>query len=1028
MYASGFHHGTAARDITRDPLRPVITSSALASNGFSLSVTCNRLVVAGGLGFSLTASGGAVTLTYAGGSGTSVIAFTTSRLIYSTETLTLAYADGDCINSTFDELANISGVAVTNNSSFAASDTDPPEIAGTPVLAANGRTLSISFDEDITGTTGFTLSASGGAVSLAIATQAAQTLTYTASRDITSAETLTLAYAGASGNILDLSSNELANFSGVSVTNNSSVTGSEPTVTSWSVGTNGTTVTINFSTSMTGTKGFWLNVASLEYSSGSGTATHTYTANSTIYSDSNSPVLNYRKYRTSYLTSGSSDLMEFANKTGTNNSTQTFTGVNIDSDWLTANGPSPYYLLTASTTYRLKTNVTTEGTAFMILNANVVFDLNGYTITYSNSSYVSVANGGFESELVDGAIPDWTFSDPSKASRVTVRNGMWGNWMLRISGYSTPQTFTTSGSISIPLANVSYSVSVTPKSGSGVTVSIAVLDAGTSAVIVTSNSSNPGRGYAAVATWIPTTTDPVKIRVTVSGGSSCDFDRVTFERSQDMGVSVAKSSTGLSTHLRTATVNANLGKVSSPTVRNGAITAGAAYSLASNPVRGYSTPGVTIDNLTLTANGADSMHYGSQYDSNLTVMHCRMGGDLASITNRMANNAMVKNSAGSGTITVRDNYFSGHAQMGVSVSSTGDMSIAWNVMEHYALCTNSYGIHMGHNSSTTTADVSNNWIKPLNGRGILLDGSGSTVIRYTNIHDNWIEAREVANLEYTADAIEATALRWRNYSVTHDHVNITDNTFIAETGIGKSWACIGARISFDNSTGQMNNTANVLSGNTFRAIALEIDPDHTGIRPTTAWGMSIATFYSGTGTTFADNTFESNHVALNLGDNDGSGVTGLRCSENTFVKSSSGASMTFDSVRVGDFSKAVTDTWLINNAYSGGASSTIAFLGSTVKDISTGWLLDVTVTDAGVPVVGATVTVTTAQSTQIFSGTTNASGQCVDVPCITTTFSGTTSSSSTNHNNLAVAATKDSKNGSNSVNLTAAASTTVAIA
>ena len=80
--------------------------------------------------------------------------------------------------------------------------------------------------------------------------------------------------------------------------------------------------------------------------------------------------------------------------------------VDITPEWLSTNGPSPYYLNQANTTYVLQTDVETPGTAFVILKDYITFDLNGHTITYDNSIPITIQNGGFE-QGSGRSIPGW---------------------------------------------------------------------------------------------------------------------------------------------------------------------------------------------------------------------------------------------------------------------------------------------------------------------------------------------------------------------------------------------------------------------------------------------------------------------------------------------------------------------------------------------------------------------------------------------------------------------------------------------
>ena len=73
--------------------------------------------------------------------------------------------------------------------------------------------------------------------------------------------------------------------------------------------------------------------------------------------------------------------------------------INITSSWLQQQGSAPYYLTQANTTYVLDTNVSTPGTAFIAHASNITFNLNGYTISYDNSTPISVPNGDSRPEI-----------------------------------------------------------------------------------------------------------------------------------------------------------------------------------------------------------------------------------------------------------------------------------------------------------------------------------------------------------------------------------------------------------------------------------------------------------------------------------------------------------------------------------------------------------------------------------------------------------------------------------------------------
>ncbi|MDG2184555.1 MAG: DUF4347 domain-containing protein, partial [Mariniblastus sp.] len=117
--------------------------------------------------------------------------------------------------------------------------------------------------------------------------------------------------------------------------------------------------------------------------------------------------------------------------------------VNIDQAWLDAQGPGPYYLDQTGETYVLQTDVATAGSAFGIIAKDVVFDLNGHTVTYDNAAPISIVNHSFESGT--GASADgWDFTAAPSAERY---QGVWidnevydGDYSLRFAPSSENQT------------------------------------------------------------------------------------------------------------------------------------------------------------------------------------------------------------------------------------------------------------------------------------------------------------------------------------------------------------------------------------------------------------------------------------------------------------------------------------------------------------------------------------------------------------------------------------------------------------
>jgi hypothetical protein len=133
--------------------------------------------------------------------------------------------------------------------------------------------------------------------------------------------------------------------------------------------------------------------------------------------------------------------------------------------------------------------------------------------------------------------------------------------------------------------------------------------------------------------------------------------------------------------------------------------------------------------------------------------------------------------------------------------------------------------------------------------------------------------------------------------------------------------------------------------------------------------------------------------------------------------------MTHTGIVVGDWGNNVSDIRLYDIDYSGGTTPGITFLSTPVKDVSVGGLLDLTVNNLDTtPAVGATVTISNATPTLVYSGTTNGSGQITGIPLLFTKYSQLTSDPTvitpTSYNPMALSATLSGHNASDSLVMT----------
>jgi hypothetical protein len=730
--------------------------------------------------------------------------------------------------------------------------------------------------------------------------------------------------------------------------------------------------------------------------------------------------------------------------------------ITIDSAWLTANGPSPYPLLAANTTYLLTLDVTTEGLAFYLLAANVTLDLGFHTVTYDQNTPPGVVNGGFETDSIGAtSITGWNVTGASGAVVAAARVGFWGSKMLRIPGIAVGTTKTIiSDPIAIPKANVEYCALINPKVATNfATVTLSVIDNVTSAVLGSAASSDANRGTTAFVQFTPTTTHAVKLKVDCTstfGTAVVDLDHADLTRSRSAGIGAGPSYYNLSSDITAnATIAANASACNHPTVKNGTVAQGTGRSYGGMPIFIWGVVGATIDGITMTSSGASTSQIEGTFSTGpVTITNCTMTNAMDLVDDRMRAFAAIHLSNFTGDCTITGNTLRGTHQNGIGVtgpylaytdptylSSTSPITSAIinnNDIRVDCAWTDSYGIGI---AGAASFEFGNNTVIPINGRGMYLDGNSGFTLN-GNIHDNYIEARERPNLEYDATGIEATALRIRSGRIAG--CTFTDNSFVGYTDTGLSWSCAGARISqlndWNSSAHNNDNSNNLFTRCLFKAIVLNPDPGLSAPNAPNAWGLTLSRVDTGTGLKFVDCTFESNAVSLNIGDNDSYAgdehdVTFL---SPIIKKSSEGTGMTHSGIVAGDWGNNVSNIRLYDIDLTGGATADITFLSTPLKDVSVGGLLDLTVDNLDTtPAVGATVTVHDSTTALVYTGTTNGSGQIAGIPLLFTKYSQLTTDPTvitpTSYNPMTVAATLSGHNASSSLTMSDDATLTLTL-
>lgn len=206
---------------TVDTTPPVVLSSGVNAAG-----TKYTIVFDGPMNQSNT-TGQSITVDAAGDSLSNpvwdnayTLTFDVATPIYKDQVVLRSYSPGNMEDTSANSLAGYSDVAVNNGSTVPTPDVTAPTITSAS-LGTDGTTLTLGADENCTGLVGFTLRRSAGSqIAVSALGLADDTWTGTAAQ-VFNGETVVLDYAP--GNVQDLAGNPLAAFTGMAVTNNSTV-------------------------------------------------------------------------------------------------------------------------------------------------------------------------------------------------------------------------------------------------------------------------------------------------------------------------------------------------------------------------------------------------------------------------------------------------------------------------------------------------------------------------------------------------------------------------------------------------------------------------------------------------------------------------------------------------------------------------------------------------------------------------------------------------------------------------------------
>lgn len=486
----------------------------------------------------------------------------------------------------------------------------------------------------------------------------------------------------------------------------------------------------------------------------------------------------------------------------------------------------PYYASTANALYLLTENVSTPGSAIKLHATGVVLDLNGYEITYNNATPIVIPNASFETGT-GAAADNWDFTNAPNAERWA---GSWidsevydGDYSIKFNDTTLNEYVESTGTI-VLLANTTYALTAMVEYGGegvdanpGVVMYVSLVSGGTPVHTASKNTGN-ARGIQLIEATVTTggSNETYSVRVGITGHASATvpvfIDDIKVQMTKVYGVATsAKNYNAAETPDLTTYGTAN-----DTVITNGSITQGQDNGTWCHGIFHYGTDGTTMENLTITVQGANtSCIYGrDEYTYTSVLNNCALVSNATTISDRdLFYGAVVRYIQG----TITNNTITGGPHAGFLVKG-GEPGIAWvastvsgNTIRLRGHYTNGFGILASRGSQIFNNQIlcgSGEW----HSRGIRTVGAGDVT---TSIYNNTIEVQDtLSNQEYGGSAlggvygiqledavdvevygntvtaygndVEGFAFRANGTCLT---LNVHDNTFTATAGTAYAACC-----------------------------------------------------------------------------------------------------------------------------------------------------------------------------------------------------------------------------------------------
>lgn len=681
--------------------------------------------------------------------------------------------------------------------------------------------------------------------------------------------------------------------------------------------------------------------------------------------------------------------------------------VTIDGTWLadTANlcdtdyTTGPYKLTASDTLYTMTTGLTSDLQAF-VFRAKCGLNFNGQDIVYGNEAPVGLTNEGFET----GDFTGWdTSAAPSAQVVANAETGatgpyLWGSYCCQFTNLNGAETI--SQVMAIPEADRQYRATVWQSGlgSDGSSVKIEAIDNVTESSL--GSTTNTAAGAAASVVFTPTTTNDVRIEVTVTTLStkSPKVDDIRVRHADVFAISLSPSLTGLSSWAQglVGTVFGVNGGAIYDSLGTGSITQGQGESDTADVYRCYSSSGyVVIDNTTFENVGTNSLGCQAIYKGStlaFTNNTYDANGHNHHSTNRQAIMAAVSMTQNpDAALFIENNTFTDLAQQGIAInehSSADSRIIRNNTFSTDARITNAYAISAANGEVVDILYNTINTGSGKSGRGILFDDILGDCPTGSTIAFNDVAVRERGNYEYGFNGLEATGLRIREFSHSQTDNTIRCNRFYAYTDDTLVHTAMAHRASYGGDT---ESTGMLIEDNIFRAVVGTTSTTYSA----TAVEIAASLNNSGDPVDYKRNWMDSNDQSLVIGGRDTDGKDAEDCYfwSSDLTKSADGSARTYKTTYLygNTNNTGVSNVRMIDTVYGTSASqSNITWTGSGLKDIGFYYTAEAEITGGN----AADLVVADDGAVEVFSGTANSSGYVSGIVMLHTLYEQETSSPS----------------------------------